>query len=196
MDLEKVNQIKTKTKTKIKIKIKTKKKITKIKLIPIIVQKTHRITKLKVFLNSVFNQIKFNFFSVIRSIFYFLKGITLDFTEGAVTNKRVYFLPFILTKFNPNINSETEPIISYSFAMFILSLIVLICFYNIVAYILSIYLLKKYDVENKFPIFKKYIKFYSSSSKYLLVLEIIIAFVFLLCIVAINFFLFTSILMI
>jgi hypothetical protein len=121
-----------------------------------------------------------------------------DVSEVVVTNnfKFAYFLPFILAKFSPNITPETEPIISYSFSMFILSLLVLICFFNVVGYILSIYLINKYDIETKFPKFKWYINFYNSTSKFFLVLEIIVAFVTLLFIVLINFFLFTTILMI
>lgn len=107
-----------------------------------------------------------------------------------------YFLPFIFARYYPSITPETEPIISYSFSMFILSLLVLICFINILCYIISIYLITKYDIENKFPYFKKYIKFYSTTSKFLLALEIFIAFFFLFFIVLINFFLFTSIIFI
>lgn len=69
-------------------------------------------------------------------------------------------------KFNPNVTPEAEPLISYSFSMFILSLLVLVCFINIIGYIISIYLIEKYDVENKFPYFKRYIKFYSSTNKF------------------------------
>jgi len=38
--------------------------------------------------------------------------------------------------------------------MFILSLLVLMSFYNIVDYILSIFLINKSEIETKFPIFK------------------------------------------
>jgi hypothetical protein len=63
-----------------------------------------------------------------------------------------------------NITPETEPIIRYSFSMFILSLLVLMCFFNIVGYILSIYLINKYNIETKFPKFKRYINFYISTN--------------------------------
>jgi hypothetical protein len=53
--------------------------------------------------------------------------------------------------------------------MFILSLLVLI-FFNVVGYILSIYLVTKYAVETKIPKNKRYINFYSSTSKFFLVL--------------------------
>ena len=152
-------------------------------------------------LNSLFNFIFYFICSILtRSIVYFkyFTRTPKDVTEAPIKNKYkcLYFLPFIFAKFNPNITPETSPLISYSFSMFILSLLVLTCFVNIIGYILSIYLISKYDVENKFPYFKRYIKFYSSTSKFFLILEVIIAFVFLLLIVILNFFLFTNILII
>jgi len=114
------------------------------------------------------------------------------------TNKfnNAYFIPFIFAKFSANITPETEPIIRYTFSMFILNLVVLTCFFNIVGYILSIYLVNKYDIETKYPKFKRYINFYKSTSKFFLILEIIVAFVTLLFIVIVNFLLFTAILLI
>lgn len=174
------------------------------KTIKILMRIIQMIKKIKVYLNSLFNFIFiiFNFLSSIltSSIVYFnsytwtSKNVTRE--TLIIKYKSVYFLPFILAKFNPNISVETEPFIRYSFSMFLLSLLVLICFFNIIGYILSMYLISKYDVENKFPYFKWYIKFYSSTSKFFLVLEIIIAFVFLIFIVILNFFFFTNILLI
>jgi hypothetical protein len=162
------NQIKTKIPMTKKIRIKKQK-------IMIILKIKQKIINLKVYLN------------------YFISLPALTLRNKY---KGVYFLPFIYAKFNPNVSPEAEPFISYSFSMFILSLLVLVCFFNIIGYILSIYLIEKYDIENTFPYFKRYIKFYSSTSKFLLVLEILIAFVFLLFIVILNFFLFTRILLI
>ena len=156
----------------------------------------------KVYLNFIFNFIFINLFicTVISSaiVYYYSLNLFQKDVRGVVRNnfKFAYFLPFILAKYHPTITPETEPIISYSFSMFILSLLVLICFFNIISYIFSIYLISKYDIENKFPFFKRYIQFYNSTSKFLLILEILIAFVFLIFIVLINFFLFTSVLFI
>jgi len=122
----------------------------------------------------------------------------IDLCASALTNKykNVYFLPFVYATFNPNVTAEAEPLIRYSFSMFIMSLLVLVCFFNIIGYILSIYWIDRLDIEAKFPFFKWYIQFYSKTNKILLVVEIIIAFFFLLCIVILNFFLFTRILLI
>ena len=103
--------------------------------------------------------------------FYYLKKNNVSF-------KSAYFIPILLGLINPNITPETEPIITYSFSMFTLSLIILICFFNIMSYILSIYLINKYDIKSKFPSFKRYIIFYSTTNKIFLIIEVIIAFFF------------------
>ena len=68
-------------------------------------------------------------------------------------------LSFIIAKLDPNTTAEMEPIINYAFYMLILNLLVLIYFYNIIGYTLSIYLVNKYDIETKIPKFKRHIKF-------------------------------------
>ena len=194
-----VDQILIKINILIKTRTKIKKKKKIIKTLMKIIQK---ITNLKIYLNYLFYFffiIFKNIFAVLtRYLFYFTyyTGTHKDNSKALVTNKYkcLYFLPFIFAKLNPNVTAEAEPLISYSFSMFILSLLVLICFVNIIGYMLSIYLISKYNVENKFPYFKRYIKFYSSTSKFLLILEIIMAFVFLIFILILNLFLFTKIL--
>jgi hypothetical protein len=125
------------------------------------------ITNLKFYLNFLLNSSRINF-------------------------KYAYFLPFIFAKFNPNVTPESDPLVSYAFSMFLLNLIVFICFFNIIGYILSIYLVNKYDIEVKFPKYKIYINFYKSTSKFFLILEIIIAFVILIFLILLNLFLLTS----
>jgi len=54
--------------------------------------------------------------------------------------------------------------IRYNYSMFILNLIVLICFINIFGIIVSLYLISKYDIENNFPKFKRSIRYYEKSN--------------------------------
>lgn len=66
--------------------------------------------------------------------------------------KYAFILPFILKTFNPENNANTpDPFLNYAFSMLILSTIVLGCFINIIGYIISIYLISKYDIESKYP---------------------------------------------
>jgi len=140
------------------------------------------IQNLKIYLKFLFNFFMTFFYPMFYTksflLLFFNMNTKLFAKSEIIKRKYSYFLPFILAKYNHTISPDTEPIISYSFSMFLLSLLVLICFFNIIGYILSIYLISKYDIENKFPYFKRYIKFYSSTSKILLILEILIAFFF------------------
>jgi hypothetical protein len=124
----------------IKIKMEIKNKVMIIK----------RIKNLKFYLNNFFNFIN-----------------KLCGTNNFISSRKyAYIIPFIFTNLNPNVSTETDPLVSYAFSMFMLNLIILICFVNIVGYILSIYLVNKYDIEEKFPKFKRYINFYKTTSKF------------------------------
>lgn len=76
--------------------------------------------------------------------------------------KSSFLFPFLIQSLGSNINSETDDIIRYSFSMFTLSLILLISFINIMWFILSLYLISKYDIETKFPKLKKIIRYYEN----------------------------------
>jgi hypothetical protein len=117
------------------------------------------------------------------------KYIYIYLVGGTQNNKHLnaYFIPFIYAKFNPNISADVDPFVSYTFGMFILNLTVLVCFVNIIGYILSLYLINKYDIDKKFPKFKRYINFYKTTNKFFLILEVIIAFIILIFLVLVNF---------
>ena len=103
--------------------------------------------------------------------------------------KSSFLFPFIIQNMGANINTETDDIIRYSFSMFTLSLIVLISFINIMGFLLSLYLINKYDIETKFPKFKKIIKYYENSNKIFIIFEVILSIVILLIMIIINLFL-------
>jgi hypothetical protein len=70
--------------------------------------------------------------------------------------------------------------------MFTLSLIVFICFINVFGYILSLYLISKYDIETKFPKLKRIIKYYEKSTHFFIILEVLTGFTFLIVIIILN----------
>ena len=100
--------------------------------------------------------------------------------------KYCYIIPFIFNKIGKDIPIEAEPVITLSFNMFILSLIILFCFINIIGYFTSIYLINKYNVEMKYPKLSKYIRYFEKSQVYLVVIEIIICFLCLMVILILN----------
>nr|YP_010146930.1 hypothetical protein K4014_mgp37 [Cyclocybe aegerita]QQP21439.1 hypothetical protein [Cyclocybe aegerita] len=107
--------------------------------------------------------------------------------------KSAFIFPFILKIINPeNVTNNPEPIVVYAFSMFVLSLIVLLCIINVMGYVLSLYLISKYDIESKYPKLKKILIYFTKSTEITIIIEGIIAINFLLAIIIINFFLFTK----
>ena len=75
-------------------------------------------------------------------------------------NIRYSFLfGLILDSLNINVNEEAGHHLNYVFGIFILALICLLNFINVVGYLSSMYLISKYDIESKFPKLKIFIKY-------------------------------------
>ena len=111
-------------------------------------------------------------------------------TNLFINLKYSFIIPFIFLKLGNEIPADVEPIITYSFNMFILSLITLVCFINIIGYFISIYLINKYDVEKRYPKYIKIIRYFEKSQILFVIIEIIeiiICFSCLMAIVIINF---------
>ena len=86
--------------------------------------------------------------------------------NSAINNYKFAFLfPFILTLFDKDNMNKAEPIIAFTFNMFILNLSCLFCFVNIVGYLLSLYLIDKYKdkLDEKYPRLKRIVYFYSKT---------------------------------
>lgn len=108
-------------------------------------------------------------------------------TNLFINLKYSFIIPFIFLKLGNEIPADVEPIITYSFNMFILSLITLVCLINIIGYFISIYLINKYDVEKRDPKYIKIIRYFEKSQILFVIIEIIICFSCLMAIVIINF---------
>jgi hypothetical protein len=106
--------------------------------------------------------------------------------------KFAFVFPFILSQFDHNNINKAEPIISFTFNMFLLNLSTLFCFINIAGYLLSLYLIDKYkdQLDIKFPRLKRIINFYSKTNMFLLKFEIFVAFILLIFMLLANFFVF------
>src|SRR2546429_7916713 len=91
-----------------------------------------------------------------------------DMTKFKSCIKQSFIFGIILDKLNINDNvlQSSGDNYHYNFALgiFILSLICLLNFINVVGYLSSIYLINKYDIDTKYPKLKKIIKFYENSS--------------------------------
>ncbi len=97
-------------------------------------------------------------------------------------------LPFIINIIGKEIPSDADPFITFCFNISILAIIVLICFTNALAYIISLYLLKNYSIDSKYPIIKKIAKYYEKTSISLIIIELIVGYMFLIGIILICLF--------
>jgi len=104
----------------------------------------------------------------------------------ALHPKYNYFIPFIYNYLGKEINPETEPIITYSFNILILSLIVLSCIISVYGSFLSLYLIKRLDLINRYPKLNKIVKYYENSNLLFIAIEIFISIFFLVVIILLN----------
>ena len=100
--------------------------------------------------------------------------------------KSSFLLPFILNNLGKDISPDAEPIMIYSFSMFTLSLIVLICFINVLGYLISLYLISKYNIDSKYSKLTKLIKYYEKSTLLFVIIEGIICIIILVFMIIIN----------
>jgi len=106
----------------------------------------------------------------------FSSGIRFSFLFG-----------FILNKLNINETglSGAGDNYHYNFALgiFILSLICLLSFINVVGYLTAIKFIIKYNIESKYPKFKFIINYFEKCSEISIIIEVIICLLFLIFIV-------------
>jgi len=96
-----------------------------------------------------------------------------------------FFLP-ILNLFNVSVPENAEPIVNYSFGVLILSLLVFFNILNAFVSLFSLYILNKYNVDERFknyPWLKKIVKYYENSSLVFISIEIGMALIFILVII-------------
>jgi hypothetical protein len=100
--------------------------------------------------------------------------------------KQSFSFLFILNFLNISVPENAEPIINYSFGVFILSLLILFSIFNVFISLFSLYTLSKYNVDEKFaryPKIIKIIKYYEGTSLVFIFIEIIMVLIFILIII-------------
>ena len=105
-----------------------------------------------------------------------------------IDNRKGLLLLPILNYLNINIPDDSTELFNFSLGLFILSLISLLCFLNVIFYLSGIILIQKYDIEEKYkkyPRFIKFIKYYTASTLFYVIVEFIICFC---CLLMINIF--------
>jgi hypothetical protein len=93
---------------------------------------------------------------------------------------------FILNLLNVSVPENAEPIINYSFGVLILSILVFFNILNAFMSLFSLYIINKYNVNEKltnYPKIKKIIKYFEGSSLVFISIEIGMALIFILVII-------------
>jgi hypothetical protein len=85
--------------------------------------------------------------------------------------KYLFSIPFILTNLDINVNDSVPIISPLAYGVFLLSLVALLCFINILGYILSYYLIQKGNYEIKYPKIKILISYFKRVSLIYLIIE-------------------------
>ncbi len=96
-----------------------------------------------------------------------------------------FALPFILS--NISLSENANSVTRISFAVFILSIIALLCFINIILYTTTYVIITKGDYENKYPKLKRLINYYKNTSLIFISIEVFFCFICLLLLVTFSF---------
>lgn len=83
---------------------------------------------------------------------------------------------YIIYYFNIELPEGLETTAEFGFNVGLVSLTVLCCFINVFGYLISVSLLKHYNLENRYPKFKAFFTRFEKTSIFFLVLEVIIGF--------------------
>jgi len=101
-------------------------------------------------------------------------------------NLRFLFLfPFIISNLNIDISENNSTINQLAYGVFLLTLIALFCFINIIGYVLTYYFIQKGDYSKKYPKLSKIIDYYKKVNFLFLTIEILLC---LSCLLILNFY--------
>lgn len=85
-----------------------------------------------------------------------------------------FLLPIILNYFNIEVPENAAPLIHFSFSVFTITTVCLLCFLNVTGFLTAIILIQKYDIENKFKSYPKIIKiinYYKNTTLIFIIIE-------------------------
>jgi hypothetical protein len=94
-----------------------------------------------------------------------------------------FSLAFILSYLDINIPENASTLTKYSFSVFLLSLIAILCFMNVLGFLITYILIQKGNYENTYPKFKKIINYFKKSTIFYVIIEALICFTCLLMLI-------------
>jgi hypothetical protein len=111
--------------------------------------------------------------------------IRLIYIKSGLNNdyKYSFTLALLLSYLDINIPKESEPLIHFSFGIFLLSLIAVSCITNVIGYLTSILLLKYYGIKDKYPKLTKILTYFEKTTIFWIIMEGIVGYVCLFLII-------------
>jgi hypothetical protein len=96
-----------------------------------------------------------------------------------------FSLAFILSYLDINIPDHASTLTHFSFSVFLLTLVALLCFINVLGFLIAYIIIQKGNYENKYPKLKKIISYYKKSTLFYVIIEALIC---LCCLLLLIFF--------
>ena len=120
-----------------------------------------------------------------------LQALTFLFHTRGVSWKnkfigQFFLFPMIINNVSSNVPSDSDSLVRFCLATFILLLLGLFSFISIIGYFVSFYLLQKYDIFTKYPKFVRIIKYYEKMSLYHVIFHIIMCLIVYVFLITIN----------
>ena len=101
--------------------------------------------------------------------------------------KYSFLLPIFLKEALPNpIDNNSDPFIQYLYSVTTLQIFIFIGFINILTYILVIYLIKYYNIEDKYPKYIKYINYVKNSNLAVILFEVVLVLILQIILMGLN----------
>jgi len=94
--------------------------------------------------------------------------------------RHAFVFTTILSNLDINVKDNASTLVGYSYGVFLLSLIALLCFINILAYLFVYIIIQTKDYENKYPKFNRIINYYKNTNLFVAIIESILCFICLI----------------
>jgi hypothetical protein len=94
--------------------------------------------------------------------------------NNRIKYSKSFSLAFILSQLDINTIENASKITQLSFSVFIFSLIALLCFLNVIGFLIAYIYIERKDYESKYPRLKTLINYYKKSSLVFVIIEGII----------------------
>lgn len=97
-----------------------------------------------------------------------------------------FSFPLILSSLDINITDADSSFTQFSYGVFLLSLIALICFINIIGFMIGYILIQRGNYEIKYPKLSRFIKYYKNSTLIYITIEVLLCLICLLLLVFLS----------